>query len=142
MDLRHRVALVTGGKRIGRNVALALARGGADVSCVYRSSAGEAEDIAAQIRATGRRAVTIAADLQRPEDCARSVDSTVEALGRVDILVNMASIYLAIPNDDLSVEDWDRQMHVDLRAAWLCARAAVPHMRRLGGGRIINFSDW
>jgi len=142
MDLRHRVALVTGGKRIGRSVALALARGGADVSCVYRSSAGEAEDTAAQIRATGRRAVTIAADLQRPEDCARSVESTVEALGRLDILVNMASIYLAIPNDDLSVEDWDRQMHVDLRAAWLCARAAVPHMRRLGGGRIINFSDW
>jgi NAD(P)-dependent dehydrogenase (short-subunit alcohol dehydrogenase family) len=142
MDLRHRVALVTGGKRIGRSVALALARGGADVSCVYRSSAGEAEDTAAQIRAMGRRAVTIAADLQRPEDCARSVDSTVEALGRVDILVNMASVYLAIPNDDLTVEDWDRQMQVDLRAAWLCARAAVPHMRRLGGGRIINFSDW
>jgi NAD(P)-dependent dehydrogenase (short-subunit alcohol dehydrogenase family) len=142
MDLRHRVALVTGGKRIGRSVALALARGGADVSCVYRSSAGEAEDTAAQIRAMGRRAVTIAADLQRPEDCARSVDSTVEALGRVDILVNMASVYLAIPNDDLTVEDWDRQMQVDLRAAWLCARAAVPHMRRFGGGRIINFSDW
>ena len=142
MDLRHRVALVTGGKRIGRSVALALARGGADVSCVYRSSAGEAEDTATQIRATGRRAVTIAADLQRPEDCARSVEATVEALGRLDILVNMASIYLAIPNDDLSVDDWDRQMHVDLRAAWLCARAAVPHMRRLGGGRIVNFSDW
>jgi len=142
MELRQRVALVTGGKRIGRSVAVALAGGGADVACVYRSSAEEAEDTAAQIRATGRRAVTIAADLARPEDCARSVESTVAALGRVDILVNMASVYVPIPLDALTLADWDRQMHVDLRAAWLCARAALPHMRRVGGGRIINFSDW
>ena len=64
------------------------------------------------------------------------------ALGRLDVLINMASIYRRTPLDDVTLLDWESQMAVDLRSAWLCARAAVPHMRRLQGGRIINFSDW
>ena len=63
-------------------------------------------------------------------------------LGRLDVLVNMASVYTAVPFDELTVEMWDTQLNVDLRAAWLCARAAAPHMRRLRGGRIINIGDW
>jgi NAD(P)-dependent dehydrogenase (short-subunit alcohol dehydrogenase family) len=60
----------------------------------------------------------------------------------LDVLVNMASLYRVKPFDELTLEDWELQMQVDLRSAWLCARAAAPHMRRLRGGRIINFSDW
>jgi NAD(P)-dependent dehydrogenase (short-subunit alcohol dehydrogenase family) len=60
----------------------------------------------------------------------------------LDILLNMASVYRATPFEELTVEEWDAQMAVDLRSAWLCARAAVPHMRRLRGGRIINVADW
>jgi NAD(P)-dependent dehydrogenase (short-subunit alcohol dehydrogenase family) len=72
----------------------------------------------------------------------RSADETVGQLGRLDVLVNMASLYRKLSLDELEVDEWDAQMAVDLRAAWLCARAAVPHMRRVRGGRIVNFSDW
>jgi NAD(P)-dependent dehydrogenase (short-subunit alcohol dehydrogenase family) len=142
MDLANRVALITGGKRIGAVVATALARGGAHVGLVYRGSRREAEAAAEAVRALGRRAAVLQADLQQPEACERVVADTVAALGRLDVLVNMASIYRATPFDEVTVADWDAQVAVDLRAAWLCAKAAVPHMRRLGGGRIVNFSDW
>ena len=142
MELTGRVALITGGKRIGSVVATELARRGADVALVYRSSQAEAEETAETVRAFGRRSVTLQANLQNPDDCARVVDETIDALGRLDVLVNMASIYRPTPLDDLTLADWDAQLAVDLRAAWLCAQAAVPHMRRLRGGRIINFSDW
>ena len=142
MDLSGRVALITGGRRIGAVVTTELARGGADVALVYRRSRTEAEETAAAVRALGRRAFLVQADLSAPESCQRIVDETVDALGRIDVLVNMASIYISKPIDDVTVDDWNTQMNVDLRASWLCARAAVPHMRRLRGGRIINFSDW
>ncbi|MGE0039968.1 MAG: SDR family NAD(P)-dependent oxidoreductase [Vicinamibacterales bacterium] len=142
MNLTDRVALVTGGKRIGAVVAEALARRGADVALVYNHSASEAEQTAAAIRAMGRRAVTVQADLSHHEGGARAVAAAVEGLGRLDVLVNMASIYEAKPLDELTEEDWDRQIAVDLRAAFLCAQAAVPAMRAQGGGRIVNFADW
>ena len=142
MDLTGRVALVTGVKRIGAVVATELARAGADVSVVYFSSRGEADDLEAAVRALGRRALVQQANLREPAACARVVDHTVEALGRLDVLVNMASVYRRRPLEATTDEDWNAAMEVDLRATWLCARAAVPHMRRIGGGRIVNFSDW
>ncbi|MDP1571407.1 MAG: SDR family oxidoreductase [Vicinamibacterales bacterium] len=142
MTLEHAVALITGGTRIGRAVATSLAEGGADIALVYRTSAAEAEATAAAVRARGRRAVTIEADVSDPAGCRQAVDDTARALGRLDVLVHMASVYREQPFDQVTVEDWDRQMAVDLRAAWLCAQAAAPHMRAHGGGRIINFADW
>jgi NAD(P)-dependent dehydrogenase (short-subunit alcohol dehydrogenase family) len=142
MELRDRVALITGGKRIGAVVATELARGGTDVALVYRTSRTQAEETAEAIRALGRRAAVFQADLAEPDAAERLVNETVGQLGRLDVLVNMASIYQRTPFDDLDVADWDAQMAVDVRAAWLCARAAVPHMRRVRGGRIVNFSDW
>ena len=142
MTLTNRVALITGGKRIGAAVARALAADGASVALVYNRSRGEADEVAAVLRADGRRALTLQADLSEPEACTRVVDATVQELGRLDVLVNMASLYRAKPFDELTVGDWDAQLDVDLRAAFLCARAAAPHMRRQGGGRIVNFADW
>jgi NAD(P)-dependent dehydrogenase (short-subunit alcohol dehydrogenase family) len=142
MELVERVALITGGKRIGSVVATELARRGADVALVYRESRTEAEETASAIRALGRRAVTLQADLSYPDDAQRIVDEAVGHLGRLDVLVNMASVYRRVLLDEIEVSDWDAQMAVDLRAAWLCCRAAVPHMRRGRGGRIVNFSDW
>jgi NAD(P)-dependent dehydrogenase (short-subunit alcohol dehydrogenase family) len=142
MELNGRVALITGGKRIGSVVATELARGGADIALVYRQSRAEAEETAAAARSLGRRALVLQGDLSDPEACDRVVDGTVDGLGRVDVLVNMASTYRSKPFDELTVADWDASLDIDLRSAWLCARAAAPHMRRLRGGRIINLSDW
>ena len=142
MELAGRVALITGGRRIGAAVAIDLARSGADIALVYRRSRAEAEETADTLRGLGRRAFLVQADLSSAEACNHVVDETVAALGRLDVLVNMASIYVSKPFDEVTVDDWNSQIAVDLTAAWLCARAAVPHMRRLRGGRIINFSDW
>jgi NAD(P)-dependent dehydrogenase (short-subunit alcohol dehydrogenase family) len=142
MELSDRVALITGGKRIGSVVATELARRGADVALVYRSSRTEAEETANAVRGLGRRAAVLQADLSEPDAAERLVDATVAGLGRLDILVNMASLYRPRPLDELTIDDWDDQMAIDLRAAWLCARAAVPHMRRVRGGRIVSLSDW
>ena len=142
MDPTDKVALITGGRRIGAVVATELARKGAHVAVVYRGSRSEAEETADTLRAMGRRALVVQGDLQQPEACSRVVEATVAEFGRLDILVNMASVYREKPLDDLTVEDWDAQLSIDLRAAWLCSHAAIRHMRRSGGGRIVNFSDW
>jgi len=142
MDLTDRVALVTGGRRIGIVVARELARSGADVALVYRRSRPEADEAADTVRTVGRRALVLQADLADGDACSRVVDETVREFGRLDVLVNMASRYEAKALDDLSIGDWDAQLSIDLRAAWLCAKAAIPHMRGVGGGRIINFADW
>jgi NAD(P)-dependent dehydrogenase (short-subunit alcohol dehydrogenase family) len=142
VDLPGKVALITGGKRIGLVVAEQLAQRGADVALGYARSRPAAEEAAARVRAAGRRAAVVQADLTQPEACETLVNAVVAELGRLDILVNMASVYVKKPFDELRAADWNATVDVDLRAAFLCAHAAAPHMRRQGGGRIINFSDW
>jgi len=142
MTLEQRVAVITGGKRIGRAVARELAGRGADLAVAYRGSRDEAEATVAEVQALGRRAVAIPADVGRPGDCRALVDRAGAELGRVDVLVNMASIYAPKPFDETTEQDWQRNMDINLRSAFLCAQAAVPWMRRQGGGRIINFADW
>jgi len=140
--LTGRAALVTGGKRIGAAVATALAEQGCDVALCYRSSVEEAEATAHTIRALDQRAVTIRADLARPDDCRRLVAETVAALGRLDILFHLASIYEHVPYGELTDAGWERVLAVDLRAGHVCAQAAVPHLRAGGRGRIVLFADW
>jgi NAD(P)-dependent dehydrogenase (short-subunit alcohol dehydrogenase family) len=142
VDLADKVALITGGKRIGLVVAGELAARGVDVALAFARSRAEAEQGAERVRAAGRRASVIQADLSRPEASDALVAAVVDQLGRLDILINMASVYVQKPFVDLTAADWDAVVNVDLRGAFLCARAAAVHMRRLGGGRIINFSDW
>jgi len=142
MDLNGRIALITGGRRIGAVVATELARRGADVALAYRNSRTEADETADAVRSLRRRALVTQADLGSADACHRIVAETVHDFGRLDVLINMASRYAFKPFDELTVDDWDAPLEVDLRAAWLCARAAVPHMRGVGGGRIINIADW
>jgi NAD(P)-dependent dehydrogenase (short-subunit alcohol dehydrogenase family) len=113
-----------------------------DVAVSYNSSQAEAEAVAADVQAAGRRAYIARANLGNPDECRALVDGAATAFGRLDVLINMASVYTAVPIDQTDEHVWHAAMDIDLRAAFLCARAAIPHMRRAGGGRIINFSDW
>jgi NAD(P)-dependent dehydrogenase (short-subunit alcohol dehydrogenase family) len=142
MEVANRVVLITGARRIGAGVATALAARGADIALSYNNSRTQAEEAAEGVRALSRRAVISQADLSRAEDCRALVDFAAGEFGRLDVLVNMASVYVERPFDEQTEQDFDRALGVDLRASYLCARAAVPHFRKVGGGRIVNFSDW
>ena len=142
MQLKGAVAIITGGKRIGRVVARELAQRGVDLVLSYRGSKAEAEATVADVEAAGRRATVIQADVADPQDCAAIVAHAVATFGRVDILVNMASIYRSTPLEQVTPEYWATDLDVNLRSAFLCAHAAIPHMRTAGGGRIVNFADW
>jgi NAD(P)-dependent dehydrogenase (short-subunit alcohol dehydrogenase family) len=142
VTLTNKVALITGGKRIGLVVARELAARGVDVASSYARSKTEAEQLAGEVRAANRRAAIFQADLSQPAAAAALVQSVVDTFGRLDILINMASVYVKKPFADLTAADWDANINVDLRAAFLCAHAAAPHMKAQGGGRIVNFSDW
>ncbi len=140
MELGGKVALVTGsGKRVGRAIALALARAGADVVVHYNRSAAEAEAVAGEIRQMGLRATTHQADLADPGQI-ESMFAAAEAFGRLDVLVNSAAVFERTPIESLTGEQWDDQMAVNARAAALCIRHAVPLMRP-GGGAIVNVTD-
>jgi NAD(P)-dependent dehydrogenase (short-subunit alcohol dehydrogenase family) len=142
MDLTNRVVVITGGKRIGQVVGRELAARGADVALSYRGSRDEAEATAAAVRAAGRRAVVVAADVAKEADCQALAAEVEQQLGRIDALVHMASVYGATPFEAMTEATWDRDLSVNLKSAFLCARAVVPAMRRGGGGRVVAFADW
>jgi NAD(P)-dependent dehydrogenase (short-subunit alcohol dehydrogenase family) len=142
MELSDKVALITGGRRIGLVVAGELAARGVDIALSYARSRVEAERAAELVRAAKRRATTFQTDLSQPEACEALVAQVADSFGRLDILINMASVYVERPFAELTASEWDATLNVDLRAAFLCSRAAAPHMRKQGGGRIVYFSDW
>ena len=142
MDLCGKVAVVTGGKRIGRIVAQELAQHGMNLVLSYRGSREEAEQTVADVEAVGRRATIVSADVSKPADCLGIFDQALATFGRVDVLINMASIYRSKPLQEVTVDYWTTDLDVNLRSAFLCAHAAIPLMRGVGGGRIVNFADW
>jgi 3-oxoacyl-[acyl-carrier protein] reductase len=141
-NLTGRVALVTGGSRgIGAAVALALGEGGAIVAVNYRERAGEADSVAAAVAAIGPRAMAVQADVSDSAAVAAMIRTVTENLGPIDILVNNAGIALIRGIDDLTEADFDRTVAVNLKSAFLCTQAVLPHMRAQGWGRIINISS-
>ena len=142
MTLTDRVVLLTGARRVGAAVAEAVATRGADVVLTYNRSRDDAEDTAKAVRATGRRALVTQADVSEEAACEALMRDVEREFGRLDVLVNMASLYESVAFDKLTPQEFDRQLGVDLRGSFLASRAAVPLMRKQGGGRIINFADW
>lgn len=142
MEIKGKVALVTGGaRRVGRALALALADAGADVVVNYNASADAAAGTVADIEARGRRAVAIQADVARRPDAARLIAGAERAMGRLDILVNSASLFERTPLLEISEAEWDRVLGVNLKAPFLLAQAAAPLLARDGGGIIVNIVD-
>src|SRR5262245_1628214 len=141
-DLSAHVALVTGASRgIGAAVALALAEAGAAVAVNYRERADDAEAVVARIKAKGGRAVAVAADVSQAAAVTAMVEQVAAALGPIDILVNNAGVAIVRGVDDLTEDDFDRTIAVNLKSAFLCMQAVVPAMRARKWGRIVNISS-
>jgi 3-oxoacyl-[acyl-carrier protein] reductase len=138
-QLEGRVALVTGAvRRIGRAIALALAGDGAAVVINTRSSRTEADAVAAEIEATGGRALVHLADVTDEAAVQTMVDAAVERFGRLDLLVNNAADRQQAPLTEISLAEWRRITGVIVDGAFLCARACLPPMIAGGGGTIVN----
>ncbi|MGX4736649.1 SDR family NAD(P)-dependent oxidoreductase [Kitasatospora griseola] len=138
--LEGNVALVTGGSRgIGAAVALRLAEEGADVALTYREGEAPAQKIVEQIEGLGRRALAVRADGADADALDAAVERTVETLGRLDVLVNNAGVFLVGPLDQLGPTEIDATLAVNVRAPYQLARAASRHMT--DGGRIINIGS-
>ena len=138
--LDGKVALVTGGGRgIGAGIALRLATEGADVVLTYQRDADRAGSVVKEIEALGRRGLAVRADSADPDAVRAAVDRTVEELGRLDILVNNAAVFLVGPVEELGPDELDRTLAVNVRAPYVAAQAAARHMT--DGGRIINIGS-
>jgi len=142
VDLKDRVALITGGNSgIGKAIALAYGRAAADVAIDYVSGADAAEDVRKEIEGMGRRAITIRADISRVEQVKEMVGRTVGELGRIDVLVNNAGLQIQKHFPELTPEDWDKMLSVDLRGTFLVTLYTVQEMIKRKFGRIINVTS-
>jgi len=137
MPLAGRVALVTGASRgIGESIALALARAGADVALCARDRAA-LEQVANAVRGLGRKAHVVECDVADPAACAAAVGDAAHTMGRLDIVINNAGLVVHGALDDLGASDLDRALAVNLRGPFCITQAAVPHLRRGGGGTVV-----
>jgi 3-oxoacyl-[acyl-carrier protein] reductase len=142
LDLKSRVALVTGGSRgIGAAIVRALAEAGAAVAINYRERADAAQALAGEIEKTGGRAIAVGADVSQADAVAKMFARVSAELGPADILVNNAGIAITRGVDDLTEEDFDKTIAVNLKSVFLCTKAALPEMRRKKWGRIVNISS-
>jgi 3-oxoacyl-[acyl-carrier protein] reductase len=141
-SLAGQVALITGGsKRIGRSIALRLATDGADIIINYDSSKSEADALVNELKSLGRRALAVQADVSHRADVQKLFTATENEFSRLDILVNNAGTFFGAKFEELTEEQWDHILNVNLKSQFLCAQSAAPIMKRQGRGRIINLSS-
>jgi len=142
MDLHGKVVLVTGGAiRVGKAIALGLAEAGADIVLNYHSSAAEAMETAAEIESKGRRVLPFRADVAQEAQVQALVAAAIANFGRLDVLVNSASVWRRTPWAELDAAAWDQSLDTDLKGAFLCAKTAAPYLAAHADGAIVNIVD-
>ena len=142
ISLEGKVAVVTGGGRgIGRACSLMMADAGARVQLSYRSDHGAAERTAEEIRRKGGDARAVRADVTSEVDCRDLIDSAADRFGGLDIVVNNAGIWKGAAVEAMEPAQWRETMDANLLGVFLCCRAAIPHLRKRDGGRIVNVSS-
>ena len=142
MDLNGKVALITGGARMGEAIASALAERGCDVALVYHHSKAVSQKTARKIKWLGRKALVLKADLTNTRDTYSVIPKIKSEFRRLDILIHLASLYEHKSLTQLKSNDWDESFNVHLKSAAELSLKAAPLMRKAGNGRIIFISDW
>jgi NAD(P)-dependent dehydrogenase (short-subunit alcohol dehydrogenase family) len=140
MDPKGKVAIITGGARIGQTVAATLAQRGCALAIVYRASREAAEKTVASAKAAGVNAIALKVDARKADEIETAVMETAKALGRLDILINMASTYVKTP--DPTEAEWQDAIDSNAKSAFLFSTHAARIMKSGGAGRIVNITDW
>jgi len=134
-------ALVTGGaRRIGREIALALAKAGADVAITYRTSGSAAQDTAREIESLGCRALAVECDVRSEASVREAIAATIGSFERLDVVVNNAAVFHSAPLDQISLDQWDAVFETNTRGPFLVARESLPALRA-SHGRIVNIGS-
>src|SRR3990172_12771579 len=142
MELKDKTVLVTGSaKRVGKVIALTLAKRGADLVINYQRSQKEAEEAVREIRQLGVKALAIRANVSAAQEVQAMIRQAVQHFGRLDVLVNNAAVFYPTPFDRLTEKDWDDMIDINLKGSFLCAKYAADEMLKSGGGKIINIAD-
>lgn len=142
MRLKDQVALITGASQgIGEAIAKRFAREGAKVAVNYSKSADKAQKVVNDIKSEGGVAKAFQADCSKVKDIERLVSDVVAEFGRLDILVNNAGVFRTVPVEETTEEIWDEQLDLNLKGTFFAVRAALPHFRRQGRGKVINISS-
>ncbi len=142
MNLKGKVALITGGARMGEAIATRLARHGCHIAVSYRASKRPAQRVVESVMPLHVQGATFQADLSREGDHARLIKAVVNTFGRLDLVINMASRYAKTPLAKLNAKEWGFQLDADLRSGYLLALAARSELAKHGSGRIVLISDW
>jgi len=141
MDLKNKVAIITGSRRgIGKAIALALAKAGANV-VVSDINLDDCNKLVEEIKAINGNALAVKTDVSNPEDVSQMINLTTEKFGKVNILINNAGIYMQKSFTDVTEQDFDRILNINLKGVFLCSKAAVPEMIKQGKGKIINIAS-
>ncbi|MBI1807274.1 MAG: SDR family oxidoreductase [Ignavibacteria bacterium] len=142
MKTKQSVALVTGGgRRLGRQIALALAKNGYDVAINYHVSRKEAELTVRSIHAIGRDSIAIKADISKKSQVHRLVEETLSRFGRIDLLINNSAIFIKSPWNKTTEHIWDTTIDINLKGTFLCSQIVAPQMLKQKRGRIINIAS-
>jgi NAD(P)-dependent dehydrogenase (short-subunit alcohol dehydrogenase family) len=142
MDISGSIVLITGAaQRVGRAVALNLAMHGADIAFSYFNAGEPWRETLAQIEATGAHGLAIQADVTRHADIASTVDAAVRRFGRIDVLINNASVWMKKPALEITEDEWDAEFDLNIKAPFMMAQAVAPHMLACRRGVIVNITD-